>query len=230
MRKVLGSVLLVAGLVFVGTALYQIMTTKAETKDALEIAEQLIENAQKDLGSVVNSKPVEPNDSSDFSNPSQQGQENIDAVEKSVVKEKRPQFIAEANGVMGILKVPKIDAKLPIIEGTNIDDLKKGVGHYIGTALPTEGEQIVLSGHRDTVFINFDQLEIGDEFIVELPYGSFTYEIRHTEIVGADDLTVIQPRGEEVLTVTTCYPFSALGNAPDRYIFYAYPKDSDGTK
>lgn len=134
------------------------------------------------------------------------------------------QVVDEPNDVIGILRVPKIDAKLPIIEGTEIDDLKKGVGHYKGTALPQEGEQIVLSGHRDTVFTNFDQLEVGDDFVVDLPTGSFTYEIRQTEIVDAEDLTVIRPRGEEVLTVTTCYPFNYIGYAPDRYVMYAYPK------
>lgn len=134
--------------------------------------------------------------------------------------------VGEPNDVIGILRVPKIGAKLPIIEGTEIDDLKKGVGHYKGTALPQDGEQIVLSGHRDTVFVNFNQLEVGDDFIVDLPTGSFTYEIRDTEIVDAEDLTVIRPRGEEVLTVTTCYPFNFIGSAPDRYIMYAYPKET----
>lgn len=30
--------------------------------------------------------------------------------------------------------------------------LERGVGHYSGTAFPMEDEQILLSGHRDTVF------------------------------------------------------------------------------
>lgn len=125
--------------------------------------------------------------------------------------------------LIGILQVPKINATLPIVEGTNEEDLEKGVGHYNGTALPGEGEQIVLSGHRDTVFVNFDKLEVGDIFFIELPTGSYSYEILFTEIVDANDTTVIGSKGEEVLTVTTCYPFGYIGNAPERFVFYAYP-------
>ena len=83
---------------------------------------------------------------------------------------------------------------------------------------------MVLSGHRDTVFQDLGDLEIGDELIVHMSYGTFTYIIQETEIVDADDRTVIRPTApDEVLTVTTCYPFGYIGPAPDRYIIYATP-------
>ncbi|MFS0864962.1 class D sortase [Fredinandcohnia sp. 179-A 10B2 NHS] len=123
---------------------------------------------------------------------------------------------------VGILEVPKLEEKLPIVEGTDDDQLAKGVGHYLGTALPTQNDQIVLSGHRDTVFKRFDELELGDEFIVKLQYGEFKYKIVDTKIVEADDRTVIKSTApREELVVTTCYPFGYIGNAPQRYIFYA---------
>ncbi len=131
-----------------------------------------------------------------------------------------PQFGEE----IGILELPKLEKSLPIVEGVDEDDLAKGVGHYSGTALPTEKGQIVLSGHRDTVFRRLGELEIGDELHVQMPYGKFKYIIKETEIVSADDLTVIRPDlDEEMLTVTTCYPFRYIGDAPDRYIIYAKP-------
>jgi len=132
----------------------------------------------------------------------------------------------EEGKTIGLLYVPKLDKELPIIEGVDKEELAVGVGHYPGTAYPLQKEQIVLSGHRDTVFRNFDKLKIGDRFVVYLPYGKFEYEIYDTEIVHADDRTVIRPRGEEILTVTTCYPFYFLGDAPDRFIFYAKPVDT----
>jgi len=129
---------------------------------------------------------------------------------------------------IGLLYIPKLDRDLPIIEGTNPEELERGVGHYLGTALPGQKDQIVLSGHRDTVFRNFDQLAIGDTFVLKLPYGTFEYEIFDTEIVSADDTTVIRSTApEEILTVTTCYPFYFIGNAPDRFIFYAKPVDEN---
>ncbi|NMD72268.1 class D sortase [Bacillus sp. DNRA2] len=126
--------------------------------------------------------------------------------------------------VVGILSIPRIDAELPIVEGTDADDLEKGVGHYKGTAWPMGNDQIVLSGHRDTVFRRMGELEIGDELIVKVPYGEFSYKIEGTKVVDADDLTVIKPTApNEVLTVTTCYPFRYVGNAPQRYIINAKP-------
>ena len=55
--------------------------------------------------------------------------------------------------------------------------------------------------------------------------GLFVYQIVDHEIVIADDTTVIDlNRKDEYLTVSTCYPFSYIGAAPDRYVLYAYPK------
>src|SRR5690606_3224100 len=111
------------------------------------------------------------------------------------------------------------------VEGVDEEELEKGVGHYKGTAFPSQDGQIVLSGHRDTVFRRLGELQIGDELVVQMPYGEFTYVIEDTDIVDADDRTVINPNiDEELLTVTTCYPFTYVGSAPDRYIIYAKPK------
>lgn len=127
---------------------------------------------------------------------------------------------------IGILYIPRLDREIPIIEGTDEEELAQGVGHYAGTGFPGENRQILLSGHRDTVFRQFGELEDGDEFHVKMEHGTFIYEIRgsETQIVPADDTTVIDPnRKDEVLTVSTCYPFSYIGNAPERYVLHAYP-------
>lgn len=135
-------------------------------------------------------------------------------------------FQFEVGDVIGNLYIPKLDRELPIIEGTDPEELEKGVGHLRESALPTQNDQILLSGHRDTVFRNFDQLELGDTFVIKLPYGTFEYEIYDTEIVSADDTTVIRSTApDEILTVTTCYPFYYIGNAPERFVFYAKPVD-----
>ena len=124
--------------------------------------------------------------------------------------------------VIGILHIPRLKRDLPIISGTDEDDLKRGVGHYKGTALPDEGDQILLSGHRDTVFRQMGEMEIGDELIVEMSYGTFHYNIIDTDIVDADDRTVIRSTApDEILTLSTCYPFNYVGNASERFIIYA---------
>lgn len=149
---------------------------------------------------------------------------------KSIIADKQKNkkipddFNPKIDEIIGILKIPKLNAELPIVEGTDEEHLEKGVGHYRGTAFSGQNDQVVLSGHRDTVFRRLGELEIGDELIVQMNYGTFSYVIESTDIVDADDRTVIRSTApKEVLTLTTCYPFSYIGNAPYRYIIYATP-------
>lgn len=136
-------------------------------------------------------------------------------------------FLPSKGDVVGKLTIPKLESELPIIEGTHEDELAQGVGHYGGTAYPMQSDQIVLSGHRDTVFRRMGELDIGDIMVVELPYGDFSYKIVETKVVDADDRTIIVPTSpDEVLTVTTCYPFTYVGSAPDRYIITALPVEN----
>lgn len=68
---------------------------------------------------------------------------------------------------VGLLAIPKIKAELAIVEGTDPDDLEKGVGHYKGAYFPGDQGQIVLSGHRDTVFRKLGELKLGDSLKME---------------------------------------------------------------
>jgi sortase A len=156
--------------------------------------------------------------------------ENIKVAMKTVAAmEKQVQgdsLQVENNGeVLGILELPSLEEELPIVKGVSDEALEKGVGYYEGTALPNQNDQIVLSGHRDTVFRRLGELQIGDELIVKMPYGTFHYTIEETFIVEADDRTVIRSTAPiEKLTLTTCYPFHFIGDAPQRYIINAIRK------
>lgn len=123
--------------------------------------------------------------------------------------------------MMGSLSIPKIDANLPIYHGTDEDELEKGVGHFAGSVLPGERDNSVLSGHRDTVFRKLGDVGKGDLLEVTTKAGTFTYKVRKVRIVDADDRTVIVPTPRPTLTVSTCYPFDYIGDAPERYILVA---------
>ncbi|MGN7408084.1 class D sortase [Sporosarcina sp. SAFN-010] len=123
---------------------------------------------------------------------------------------------------IGILQIPSIHKELPIVEGTDEDALKQGVGHYTGTVYPGQKDQVLLSGHRDTVFTGLDKLKNGDTIVVKMQHGTFTYAIVDTKIVDENDTTVIRSTApEEMLTLSTCYPFRYIGNASKRYIVFA---------
>jgi sortase A len=131
-----------------------------------------------------------------------------------------PEYFFEGDD-LGNLTIPALDLILPIVEGTSADSLKKGVGHFAQSVLPGLEDNCVLSGHRDTVFTNLGQVKIGDQLIVETSVGLFTYKVSGTQIVEKDDRTVIVPTDHAVLTLTTCYPFRYIGNAPQRFIVSA---------
>lgn len=122
---------------------------------------------------------------------------------------------------MGELIIPKLDAVLPIIHGTDEDELEKGVGHFAGSVMPGENDNTVLSGHRDTVFRRLGEVGKGDLLTVKTSAGEFTYKVKRVRIVDKDDRTVIVPKPKATLTVTTCYPFNYIGDAPRRYILVA---------
>jgi len=146
-------------------------------------------------------------------------------LEKQKIESSHPDLSFQNGQTIGILQIPIIQKELPIVEGTDDDALKQGVGHYTGTVYPGQKDQILLSGHRDTVFTGLDKLQNGDTIIMEMQHGTFTYAVVDTEIVDENDTTVIRSTApEEMLTLSTCYPFRYIGNAPQRYIVYAIPK------
>jgi len=122
---------------------------------------------------------------------------------------------------IGILTIPDLHRKLIIVQGTGGKELKKGVGHFIQSVLPGEKDNCVISGHRETTFRQLYKLKVGNSIIVQTSAGTFTYEVSSTRIVNKDDKTVIVPTRSAVLTMTTCYPFNFIGDAPDRYIVSA---------
>lgn len=127
----------------------------------------------------------------------------------------------EEGAKIGILTIPKLDRTLPIFQGASEEILKKGVGHISSTPLPGEDSNSVLSAHRDTFFRQLDSLVVGDNLIVNRSDVSFIYKIKKIRIVNKNDKTVIVPKPKSTLTLTTCYPFTYIGPAPQRYIIEA---------
>jgi sortase A len=146
----------------------------------------------------------------------------LDAIDKSSTSLINPAAIKVAKGdFIGTLAIPRINKVISIYEGTEESQLKKGAGHYIKSVLPGAMDNSVIAGHRDSVFSKFGSLKIGDPITVTTSYGKFVYIIDSFRIVKADDRTVIVPTEEATLTLSTCYPFRFVGNAPKRFIVTA---------
>lgn len=125
----------------------------------------------------------------------------------------------------GRLEIPSIDADYIVIQGTDEGDLQKGPGHYPTTALPGQGRTIGIAGHRTTYgapFNRIDEIEVGDEIEVEMPYATFTYEVSKTDIVDPSDVEIVDDVGHELLVLTACHP---LYSAAQRYAVFAELSD-----
>ena len=119
--------------------------------------------------------------------------------------------------------IPKIKQKYQVYWGADAKTLKKGVGMFISdiTTTPSGNGHTVLSGHRDTVFTNLGDLQENDYILVEYNKRVYIYQIQKHWITDANDRTVIVAKDKPTLTLTTCYPFNYIGDAPERYIIEA---------
>ncbi|QQK80047.1 class D sortase [Salicibibacter cibi] len=118
------------------------------------------------------------------------------------------------------LVIPKLDKAYEVYWGQDEDTLSGGVGMYDSewTTTPAGGGHTVLSGHRDTVFRPVGDLNDGDTLYVNYEGVDYEYEVEKYWITDENDHSVIVDKEDPTLTLTTCYPFEYIGDAPDRYI------------
>jgi sortase A len=122
---------------------------------------------------------------------------------------------------VGRIEIPRLGVSTIIRAGSDARTLRLAVGHIPGTALPGGTGNIGLAGHRDTFFRQLRGIHPGDEIRVVTPDGTFTYRVQFTEIVWPKDTWVLDDTGKPALTLVTCYPFTYIGSAPQRFIVRA---------
>lgn len=134
---------------------------------------------------------------------------------------------------IALMRIPKIGLEdIPILSGTDVGTLSRGIGHYEGNAMPGEVGNFAVAGHRVThgqPFARLLELNQGDEVIVETRDAVYTYvvDLPPKDLTVPDTETcVISPvpckdeePTRELLTLTTCQD---LFHSPDRSIGYAY--------
>jgi len=121
----------------------------------------------------------------------------------------------------GELIIESASINYPIYFGDTEELLLKGIGHFSGSKFPGENGNIVLAGHRNSVFRNLKKAVKGDSIIYNTTYGKYIYKITDIKIVKGNDQSIVQPSDKEKLTLYTCYPFEYIGNAPQRYVVTA---------
>lgn len=185
--RVLGDLLITAGVIVALFAVYELFYTGVYTAAAQT---QLRRELTKDWGT-----------------PSQSA-----AAAKRLASPKLGDGVA-------ILRIPRLGAGYAevVVEGVQVTDLRKGPGHYPGTALPGRIGNFVVSGHRTTYgapFGRLDQLRPSDPIVLETRTGWYVYRVTRQQVVAPTAIDVIEPVPQHpgarptqaMLTFTTCHP------------------------
>jgi len=126
-----------------------------------------------------------------------------------------------AGSTVGRIEIPRLGVSAMIRAGDDARTLRLAVGYIPGTALPGENGNMGLAGHRDTFFRKLRDINPDDEIRVTTKDGVYRYFVQRTSIVQPADVWVLDPTSSPALTLVTCYPFSYIGSAPQRFIVRA---------
>ena len=127
----------------------------------------------------------------------------------------------EIGDPIGRIKIERIDLDKILFNGTDTATLQKGPGRYPQTPLPGIGETTGIAGHRTTYgapFRYINEIRDRDEIRVELPYGTFTYEVEYHKIVAPSDVQIVDSVGYDRIVLTACHP---LYSAAKRWAVFA---------
>lgn len=139
-------------------------------------------------------------------------------------------FFPEDGDAVARIEMPSIGVDKIVVNGVQVADLRKGPGHYPGTAVVGAAGNASIAGHRTTYgapFNRIDELTPGDEIHVTGILGRFTYRVMEAEAAFASQLDAVEDvhsveRGHAIvapsatwvlgdfgdnrLTLTACHP------------------------
>lgn len=116
-----------------------------------------------------------------------------------------------------ILRIPVLNLTTYVCDGTERDDLRRGVGMYDYSQLPGEGNRNVsLAGHRNNIvsgkitddapFYYIDTMAEGDYLYLYNGKNVYRYCYLDTSVIEQDDWSVIYTQGFSCITITSCHP------------------------
>lgn len=139
--------------------------------------------------------------------------------------------------------IPRIGKNIPLVDisvdvhpdyevmhETFMEELKKGVVRYPGTARPGEVGNVFIFGHSSNypwvqsdyndVFALLDQLQDGDEITIYYHQKKYTYRVTDRSTVKPGDVQALEKRDptKKELSLMTCWP---VGTTLERLIIFA---------
>ena len=156
------------------------------------------------------------------------GSLDLAALRKLASEKRRMAFLArrlrtdlDAGAAAGRIKIERIKLDKVIVNGSDPASLRKAPGIYDDVPFPGMPGTTAIAGHRTTYgapFRKVDKIRRGDDVVVEMPYGTFTYEVEKTQIVKPTAVEVIRRVSYDRLVLSACHP---LYSAARRIIVFA---------
>lgn len=199
--KIVSIIFLISSIGFISFGYYKIYSAKIRYKNSLKIWDEKKDNIE--IKDVIQKQKV------DDVNPKL---EDVSPKYSETLKD---------GEVMGRVVIKSTGEKIPIIYGTSDDDLSKGAGYYIPSAMIGKEGNSIIFGHRDGAFSGLKNVDISGEILVETYQGKFIYKVYETKIVEPEDKYIVRQNKKDELTLVTCYPFYFIGDAPQRFIVKA---------
>jgi LPXTG-site transpeptidase (sortase) family protein len=135
---------------------------------------------------------------------------------KALISKKNQKAVPLKTGEsIGRLVIPQIHVDKAIVQGTSVEALKKGPGHYKTTPFPGEPGNTAIACHRTTYggpCFRLDELKKGDPIFASRKDGEgkttfYRYEVYEKLYVKPSTNDVLLPQGDlDTLTMTTCHP------------------------
>jgi len=129
--------------------------------------------------------------------------------------------IALEKGVLGRLEIPRLKISAMVAEGTGTRVLARAVGHVARTALPGRPGNVALAGHRDTFLRGLGEVREDDVIRFVTLRGTYVYRVEWGAVVSPGRIDVLDSTATPSMTLVTCYPFQAVGPAPERFVVRA---------
>jgi sortase A len=126
-----------------------------------------------------------------------------------------------SNALIGRIEVRRLGLSAMVVEGTTTMALRRAAGHITSTGMPGVPGNVAIAAHRDTFFRPLRNIRKNDIITLTTVGAEYRYRVVSTKVVDPEDVSVLNPSDNEILTLVTCYPFFFVGSAPERFVVRA---------
>jgi len=225
LARVLGAIgrgLISAGVIVLMFVGYQLWGTGLQTSAAQgSLEDEFTQLLEQESPFEAREFDVTTNDEAQADDPdaADNGPVSVNATSAGFTSEELSLLYPEEGGSLARIVIPDINVDWITVEGTTVEALRAGPGHYRNTPNPGMAGNSAIAGHRTTYgapFHRIDELKPGAEIKVQTVQGTFTYlvtsnvnsdgtEVGHF-IVFPQDTWVLDQDARNLLTLTACHP------------------------